>query len=76
MEERNLKELGCEKMKIHPSHPQLIKFLEKEIPQLKSLGKYKKEVFNKTMVYKYIILMNDPKSPILKMTSLDHFGCK
>lgn len=77
MEVRKISEIDCSKMCIHPQSPQLVNFMENEIPQLKHIKvEYQKKVFTKGHVYRYILLMYDPQSPVLKMSSLDHWGHK
>lgn len=76
MEERNLKELDCSRMKIHPNSPQLVNFMEKNIPQLKNFKDHKGKVFNTQQIYRYIVLQYDPESPVQSMHALDWFGRK
>jgi hypothetical protein len=55
----------------------LIKFIEGKIPRLKTLdSKHWDKGFTKSMIYRYVLLMYDPKSPIQEMHSLDWFGKK
>ena len=73
----DIKELDCDRMLIHPNHSQLIKFIEGKIPRLKTLdSKHWDKGFTKSMIYRYVLLMYDPKSPIQEMHSLDWFGKK
>lgn len=76
MDKLDIKELDCDKMCIHPNSPQLVSFLEKEIPQLKIFKGYSGKAFNKSQIYRYMIFMYDKNSPILKMTSLDYWAMK
>lgn len=77
MSQWDIKKLDTDKMIISPNHPQLTKFLEKEIPTLKSLKiDYTPKQFTKAMLYRYILLMFDPSSPIQKMHSLDFYEKK
>ena len=72
----NLKDLDCSRMKIHPNHPQLVNFLESNIPKFKEYINFTSDVFNKPKIYRYILLQYDPMSPIQARTSLDWFGKK
>lgn len=74
--ERDIQELDCSHMAIHPKSPQLVTFLEKNIPQLKLFKKFQDKVFTKSHVLRYIVLQYDPHSPIHKMNSLDYWGMK
>jgi len=74
--DRDIKSLDCSKMSIHPNSPQLVTFLEKEIPQLKIFTDFKEKTFTKSQVLRYIVLMYDPNSPIHQMNSLDYWGQK
>lgn len=75
--EWNIKELDCSKMLINPSHPQLVSFMEKNVPSIKSIKvDYKSKVFTKSQVYRYILLMYDDNSDIQKMQQLDWFAKK
>lgn len=77
MEERNIKELDCSKMAISPNHPQLVNFIEKNIPSIKSINvEYQNKVFTKSMVYRYVLLMYDKNSEIATMRGLDWFEKK
>jgi hypothetical protein len=75
--EWDIKQLDVSKMIISPNHPQLVNFIEKEIPLMKSIKvKYTPKNFTKMMLYKYILLMYDPSSPIQSMHSLDFYEKK
>lgn len=77
MESRSLKELDCSRMLMNPDNPRLSEFVEGKVKGLKRLADMVCTVgFAKTMLYKYILLMYDPRSPILEMTSLDWYGKK
>lgn len=76
MDNIDIKDLDCSRMCIHPNSPKLVPFLEQNIPQLKSFKEYKGKVFNKSQIYRYILFVYDPNSPILKMTSLDYWAMK
>lgn len=74
---RDIKELDCDKMFIHPNSPQLVNFVENKIPQIKTISdKIYTKRFTKSMVYRYVLLMYDPNSPIQEMHSLDWFEKK
>jgi hypothetical protein len=72
----DVKALDCDKMRIHPNSPQLVKFMEENIPKLGSVDYEWKKGFTKAMVYRYIILQYDPNSPIQSMHSLDWYSKK
>ena len=74
--DRDIKDLDCSKMSIHPKSPQLVTFLEKSIPQLKRFTDFDKKSFTKSQVLRYILFMFDPHSPVQKMSSLDWWGQK
>jgi len=77
MEEWNIGNLDCDKMLINPRSPKLVSFLEKNIPSIKNHKvEYAQEVFTKTMVYRYIVLLYDENSDINRMQSLDWAGKK
>lgn len=77
METKNIKDLDCSKMKIHPSHPQLVNWMEDNIYGLKQASKRAwSKGFTKAMVFRYVVLMYDPNSPIHEMFGLDYFGKK
>lgn len=73
----DIETLDCSRMIIHPRHQQLISFLEESIPSIKKINiKFKERVFNKTSVYRYVLLQYDPKSEIQSMHQLDWFAKK
>lgn len=73
----NIKDLDCSKMIVNPLHPQLVNFMEKNIPSLKSMKiDYQDKVFTKSMLYRYILLQYDSNSEIQKMQQLDWFAKK
>lgn len=72
----DVKALDCDKMRIHPLSPKLVKFMEENIPKLDSVEYEWKKGFTKAMVYRYIILQYDPNSPIHTMHSLDWYSKK
>lgn len=77
MQEYSLKELDCDGMHVHPNSPHVVSFMESKIPLIKTFkAEYDKKGFRKAMVYRYVLLMYDPKSPIQAMMSLDWWGKK
>lgn len=73
----DIKDLDCEGMLIHPNNPHLAKFMESKIVQLKHMKhEYVTSGFTKVMVYRYVLLMYDPKSPVRNMMALDWFEQK
>lgn len=73
----DIKELDSSRMLINPLSPQLVSFIEKNIPSFKRAEvEYQDKVFTKSMLYRYILLMYDKESEIQKMQSLDWFGKK
>lgn len=77
MEQWDIRKLDCSKMMIDPQHPQLVNFLESNIPKLKAIKtKYKTKVFTKNMVYRYMLLLYDKNSEIQSMQNLSWFGKK
>jgi len=75
---RDLSELNCDKMLIHPNSPKITTFIEEKIIAIRAL-RDKLEVsrgFTKAMVYRYIMLMYSPNSPIRNMMALDWFEQK
>jgi hypothetical protein len=77
MQQYDLKELDCDGMVIHPNSPKIVTYLESKIPLLKKFpAEYDKKGFKKSMVYRYVLLMYDPKSPIQEMMSLDWWAKK
>jgi hypothetical protein len=74
---RELSELDCTKMLIHPLSPHLVPTLEAKMPQLKTLAPvYTPKKFTRAQVYRYLLLMYDKHSPVAKMMALDHFEKK
>ena len=75
--EYDIKNLDCSRMVINPLSPRLVTFLDKEIPTLKRKDvEYQAEVFTRSMVFRYMLLLYDPESEIHKMHSLDWFAKK
>jgi len=75
---RDLSELNCDKMLIHPNSPKITTFIEEKIISIRAI-RDKLEVskgFTKAMVYRYIMLMYSPNSPIRNMMALDWFEQK
>lgn len=72
----DIADLDCTKMLIHPKNSQLVNFMNKNIPELKNLKIEEVKGFSRAMIYRYVILMFDPNSPIQKMNALDQFEKK
>jgi len=74
---RNISDLDCSKMLVHPSSPRLVTTLEDKMPALKTLSiTHVPNKFTKSLVFKYILLMYDKGSPIRSMMALDWFEQK
>lgn len=76
MADKDIKELDCSKMKIHPSSPQLVNWMNKNIPLIQGVKIKEKKGFTRAIVYRYVVLMYDPMSPLQNMFGLDWFGRK
>ena len=73
----DVKNLDTTKMLISPNDPRLVKYMESNIPSIKSIKiKYKDKVFTRSMVYRYIILQYDPNSEIQSLQQLEWFAKK
>lgn len=74
---RDIAELECGKMLVHPQSPHLVPTLESKVPALKQIAaEFTPKVFTKAMVYRYVLLMYDKGSPVRNMMSLDWFEQK
>ena len=71
----NLSELDVDIMVIHPASSHLNKWMEKNVPNIVNDFAFTKTM-SKGNIYRYILLMYDPNSPIQAMHSLDWFGKK
>lgn len=75
--EYDIHNLDCSRMLINPLSPQLVTFMEKNIPRLKTIKvEFQDRIFTKSQVYRYILLLYDPHSEINTMQNLDHLGKK
>ena len=76
METKDIKDLDVSRMLISPNNPQIVNWIDKNVPRIKNIKIKEKKGFTRAMIYKYIVLMYGANSPIQAMSSLDWWGQK